>query len=288
MPALPKTPAYHAGNHYENFPVGSWLIPSPMRPAVIALYRFARTADDIADEGSASATDRQEALDRLRRGLFSPSETGNAAQRLAVHLNTIRSGQKLALDLLSAFEGDCTHRAMDSDAMVLAYCSRSANPVGRLMLGFAGLDLDDPNESPILNASDYICTGLQLANFAQDLGEDLARKKIYFPQGWAPAGWNPDQGLSGLDDSLRISIANRLADWALRHLRDGAQLPARLRRRQLPGMLRVALEIGLTIAGGEKICRLVKRNPARVWHESPRISAWHLPHIFISGASRIW
>lgn len=288
MPALPKTPAYHAGNHYENFPVGSWLIPSQMRPAVVALYRFARTADDIADEGSASAKDRQEALDRLREGLFSPSETGNPAQRLAVHLNAIRCGQKLALDLLSAFEGDCTHRAMDSESMVLEYCSRSANPVGRLMLGFAGLDLDDPDERPTLKASDHICTGLQLANFAQDLGEDLMRKKIYFPQGWAPAGWVPDQGLSGLNESLRIGIANRLADWALDHLRDGGHLPARLRKRPSPGMLRFALEIGLTLAGGEKICRLVKKNPAGVWHKSPKISAWHLPYIFMSGTSRIW
>ncbi len=176
-----------ARSHYENFPVASWALPSPMRPHIAAIYAFARTADDFADEGALSPEERLRRLDdwgaRLRDAVGGESVSVDAADpHGAVFLalgNTIRECRLpagLFEDLLSAFRQDVgTHRYQTWDQL-LDYCRRSANPVGRLVLRVAGHD-----DARLDQASDSLCTALQLTNFWQDLARDHAAGRIYVP-----------------------------------------------------------------------------------------------------------
>jgi squalene synthase HpnC len=184
-----------AEGHYENFPVASRLLPRGMRPHVAAVYAFARIADDFADEG-ARPTDERLALldawlDQLRACVFGgdservgpapadaclPPET---AQVFAALGGTIRDRHlevSLFEDLLSAFRQDVTVTRYRTWDEVLDYCRRSANPIGRLVLGIAGYR-DDRLEA----SSDAVCTALQLTNFWQDFGRDWRRGRLYLP-----------------------------------------------------------------------------------------------------------
>ncbi len=273
--------AFHGGQHYENFPVASWLIPARVRPAMLRLYRFARTADDLADEGDLPKTDRLAALDALERGLRQgaiPAHQGpshdlaHIGSALGAALAQHDCAIDEALALLKAFRDDVHHRPMDDDAAVLAYCRHSANPIGRLVLGLFGmLEQGTQTPCPIRDASDATCTGLQLANFAQDLGQDVSRGRIYFPKPWWPAQWDPAMGIATLPIEARIAIAQRMAVWAKTQLERGMLLPGLIRRHPKGGH-RLALEIALTITGGLAIVSKVTQDPQRVWQDSPRLS----------------
>jgi phytoene synthase len=185
---LPRAYAYClrlAHQHYENFPVASWLLPAAMRPHVAAVYAFARLADDLADEGRLDPDARLARLAEWRRRLWAcaeerPDPAGPTHSEVFVALgHTIRScglPPQLLDDLLSAFVQDVTQTRYATWAEVLDYCRRSANPVGRLVLRIAGCR--DP-EADL--ASDAICTALQLTNFWQDLAVDWSRGRIYVP-----------------------------------------------------------------------------------------------------------
>ncbi len=177
--------------HYENFPVGSLFLPRRMRRHVAALYAFARTADDFADEGALTADERLRLLAGWRKRLSQaaasphpgdPPAPGEPADTVDIFLALGASIRECALpvslfeDLLSAFRQDVTTTRYGTWADVLDYCRRSANPVGRLVLRIAGHD--DPQMD---EWSDRICTALQLANFWQDLKVDFDRGRIYLP-----------------------------------------------------------------------------------------------------------
>jgi len=273
--------AFHGGQHYENFPVASWLIPARVRPAMLCLYRFARTADDLADEGDLAPTLRLTALDTLEQGLRRGAEAPVTTAKdplltigadLGAALGAHRCAIDEALSLLEAFRADVRHQPMPDQGAVLAYCQHSANPVGRLVLGLFGI-LDDHAQpsSPIREASDAICTGLQLANFAQDLGQDVRRGRIYFPKPWWPDQWEPSEGLAALPLAARLAIAQQMARWAQTTLESGSTLP-RLIRQHPRGGHRLALEIALTLEGGLAIAAKVQRDPQRSWVTSPRLS----------------
>ena len=160
--------------HYENFPVASILVPARLRPAVVAIYRFARAADDLADEGDALAPERVAALDafdreldRIERG-ETPSDPPFPALASAIR----EHGLPLPPfhDLVSAFRQDVSVTRYANFGEVLDYCRRSANPVGRLLL-----TLYRAQTPATLEASDAICTGLQLTNFWQDIAIDWHR-----------------------------------------------------------------------------------------------------------------
>jgi squalene synthase HpnC len=163
--------------HYENFPVASLLLPRDMRPHVAALYAFARTADDIADEGNRPPEDREALLDALGSAL---SESGRdltpilRAVRHTIHARSLPV--QLFRDLLSAFRQDVRVKRYSSWADLLDYCARSANPVGRLVLRIAGY-----SDSTFDRESDAVCTALQLTNFWQDLEGDWRRGRLYVP-----------------------------------------------------------------------------------------------------------
>ena len=212
-----------AASHYENFPVASWLVPSAIRPHVAAVYAFARTADDVADEDGYTARERLRLLDEWLERLHaavgasdsaslapggSPDhatgadKTHDAIFRALGH--TIRTRHLpvwLFEALLSAFRQDVTVTRYATWDAVDDYCRRSANPVGRLVLRLFGYDDDRLDRW-----SDAICTALQLTNFWQDFAVDWHRGRLYVPEAeWAAAG-------ARLDD-LTSDMASTPHEW---------------------------------------------------------------------------
>jgi squalene synthase HpnC len=178
--------------HYENFPVASWLCPAHLRPAVLATYHFARTADDLADEGDDPAHHRLDSLGEyradLQRCLQHDDKTYIPSKRWPHVFEPLRQITKQhqlphspMFDLLDAFEQDVVYTSVGQGYRnrdeLLNYCRRSANPIGRLMLHLYGVH-DDIS----LVQSDAICTALQLINLWQDRAEDLQRGRNYLPE----------------------------------------------------------------------------------------------------------
>ena len=174
-------------DHYENFPVASWLCPAHLRPAVVAIYHFARTADDMADEGDADAHSRLAGLSAMQADLLACTTSGHVSAQwpqvftpLAAQIRQHAIPLQPLLDLLEAFTQDVnyTHaqRRYASREELLDYCRRSANPIGRLLLHLYGV-----NDKVSLAQSDAICSALQLINFWQDLSVDMPRGRHYLP-----------------------------------------------------------------------------------------------------------
>jgi squalene synthase HpnC len=172
-----------ARRHYENFTVGSWLLPRAVRQDLAAVYAFARGADDVADEGAATPAERLATLAEWARRLEACAADpwsvedpvflalGHAIRTHDLPVSSLR-------DLLEAFRRDAAgaSRRFATFADVLDYCRYSANPVGRLVLALFGA------RDPALHAdADAVCTGLQLVNFWQDVRGDLARDRVYLP-----------------------------------------------------------------------------------------------------------
>jgi phytoene synthase len=188
-----------AHSHYENFPVASRLLPARLRPHIAAVYAFARTADDFADEPGRDPRARLRLLADWRTRLH--SGTGSAVPApgsrlpdadaifLALHdtIEKFNLPVQLFDDLLDAFMQDVTRSRYCSWPEVLDYCRRSANPVGRLVLRLSGY-----HETRLDLASDCVCTALQLTNFWQDLAIDWSRGRLYVPQEtWQAHGADP-------------------------------------------------------------------------------------------------
>jgi hydroxysqualene synthase len=173
-----------AREHYENFPVASVLLPKAMRPAIAAIYAFARRADDFADEPGYADVDRLRLLDEWKqrlRGCVAGNTSGSSTDDLIFvalgdAIRTHSLPVPLFEDLLSAFRQDVTVTRYSTWHDVLDYCSRSANPVGRLVLRVAGY-----NDASLDRASDALCTALQLTNFWQDFARDWANGRLYVP-----------------------------------------------------------------------------------------------------------
>ena len=168
---MPRFPTYFKSmsvDHYENFPVASWLLPRHLRDAVRSIYYFARYADDVADEGDMPATARLAQLAQLDAQLETIRVGAAPSMPIMQHLATVIHEYALPIDLfsqlLSAFRQDVIKTRYENMAEVIAYCRRSANPIGRLLL-----ILYNEHDSRALAMSDGICTALQLINFLQDI-----------------------------------------------------------------------------------------------------------------------
>jgi len=186
-----------AASHYENFPVASWLVPAALRPHVAAVYAFARSADDFADEDGYTTPERFRRLDDWQQRLRASAGDGPTApadaaadpifRALGHTMATHRLPLQLFEDLLSAFRQDVTVTRYATWADLDDYCRRSANPVGRLVLRLFGHD--DPR---LDRWSDAICTALQLTNFWQDFAVDWRRGRLYVPEDvWRASGADP-------------------------------------------------------------------------------------------------
>ena len=232
--------------HYENFPVASRLVPAALRPAVVAIYRFARAADDIADEGDAPDVERIAALASYDAALeaIARGETPQEPPFFALAHAIRKHGLPIPLfhALISAFRQDVTTKRYATYPDVLDYCARSANPVGRLLLALYRRAGDDN-----LRMSDAICTGLQLTNFWQDVAVDWKKDRVYLPQedldrfGVAHA-----QIADGrMDDNMRALM--RFQTARTRALLESGQPLTRA----LPW--RLGLELSAVIAGGLRI-----------------------------------
>jgi squalene synthase HpnC len=239
-----------AVDHYENFPVASWLMPAGLRPAVRAIYAFARSADDFADAGGLPPEQRLALLENYRSGLDTIAVGGTPADPVLARLAAVIQEHRLALqpfrDLLDAFCQDVVIDRYADRAAVLDYCTRSANPVGRIMLALWQRD-----EPALVTASDAICTALQLTNFLQDIAVDAAIPRLYLPlDQLAQSGIAPGEVLAlrvGRDRAppsapLRALILDECRSTRALML-SGAGLPRRLGGR-------IGLELGLVVAGG--------------------------------------
>jgi hydroxysqualene synthase len=171
-----------ARSHYENFPVGSVLVPKALRKYFYSIYAFARTSDDFADEGYGEGYTAQERLELLEewRGLLRESFAGRARHPVFVALADTQAKFNLPInlfeDLLSAFAQDVSKHRYATFTELLDYCRRSANPVGRLILLLFG-----HQEEEKFRQSDALCTALQLANHWQDVAVDLQKDRVYLP-----------------------------------------------------------------------------------------------------------
>lgn len=253
-------------DHYENFPVASWLCPPALRPAVVAIYRFARTADDIADEGDASPAERLQQLadyslalqdaaaGRLHRrwpAIFEPLAAAIAQHQLPL---------APLIDLLSAFAQDTGNPLYADRPALLDYCSRSANPVGRLLLHLTGV-----NGRNALLQADAICTALQLINFWQDLSIDLPRGRIYVSVADAMQfGLAPSELRAGADSASSRLLVRELCRWARGIMLAGAPLV-----HQLPG--RMAWELRFVVQGGLRVLERIEASGGNSLSHRPRL-----------------
>ncbi|MCL2524658.1 MAG: squalene synthase HpnC [Betaproteobacteria bacterium] len=253
--------------HYENFPVASLLLPARLRQPIEAIYRFARGADDIADEGDATPAERlaglaayRAELERIARG--EPAATP-PFQELA---ETIRE-RALPLqpfhDLLDAFAQDVVKKRYADYAELLAYCRRSANPVGRLVLHLFGR-----NEAEHLAQSDCICTALQLINFWQDIAIDWQKGRVYLPQSdLAQFAVSEADIAAGRCTPAWTALLIFQIDRAEALMRRGLPLV-----HALPG--RLGWEIRLTAQGGLRILERLRAARGDVFRHRPTLGPW--------------
>ena len=252
-------------DHYENFPVASWLLPARLRPPIEAIYAFARGADDIADEGELSDAARLaglarygDALDRIEAGQ-APTEAPFARLAWAVHEYELPI--PLLRDLIDAFSQDVTKRRYATYAELLDYSRRSANPIGRLVLHC--FEKTRTGVAFSREHSDAICSALQFINFWQDVAVDWRKDRMYLPR--------EDLDRFGVTEE---QIAQQRVDenWkalmAFECSRSRELLMAgRPLGRALPG--RLGLEIRATVHGGARILDKIESVAGDVFRHRP-------------------
>ena len=272
----PTAQAIQGVSHYENFPVASFLCPPRLRPAIAAIYWFARTADDIADEGDAAPQTRLDDLAAYRADLLAtvaglpPSTRWSAVfAQLGPAITQYALPVELLTDLLSAFEQDVVKPRYASQAELLDYCRRSANPVGRLLLHLYGM-----NDAEALIESDCICSALQLINFWQDPSVDLPRGRHYVPAADAQRhGLSLDQLAQQAqlaDSPASQALLRELCHWAGALMAEGAPLACRV-----PG--RLGWELRLVVQGGLRILERIAAMHYRTLRQRPTLGASDFP-----------
>ncbi len=262
-------------DHYENFPVASVLCPPALRPAIAAIYHFARTADDIADEGGASAEARLADLADYRRDLLAVAAGRAPSPRwaqvftpLAAQIERHALPVPLLADLLDAFAQDTRNPLYPDRATLLDYCRRSADPVGRLLLHLYGI-----GDAEALRRSDAICTALQLINFWQDLGVDGPRGRHYVPEDDRQRHGVPLADLAACRDSPQArALVRELCDWARTLMLDGAPLV-----HQVPG--RAGWELRLVVQGGLRVLEKIAAMDHAALLRRPTLGAPDAPRL---------
>lgn len=259
-------------DHYENFPVASFLLPPRLREPVAAIYAFARSADDFADEGNLAPAERLARLDAYRRELDA-IEAGRPTdhpvfRRLRPQVGAHGLPLQLFRDLLDAFSQDVTKTRYADFAELMDYCRRSADPVGRLLLRLFRADGEEN-----LRRSDRICSSLQLINHWQDVAVDWEKGRVYLPA--------EDLARFGVDEAA-ISEGRCNGAWralmafqverARAMMREGAPLAA-----GLPG--RMGLELRAIVAGGLRILEKIEVVDHDVFRRRPVLGRLDWPRV---------
>ncbi len=259
-------------SHYENFPVASILCPPALRAPIAAIYRFARTADDIADEGSASAEQRLADLNDYEAALLRATGGDASGRWQAVMAPLAQAIKAHALpllplrDLLSAFKQDTSNPVYATRTELLDYCCRSANPIGRLLLHLAGV-----SDARAMAQSDAVCSALQLINFWQDLSVDLPRGRHYVTNADLTAhGLRREHLAVGHDSAATRALAQDLVVWARALMHQGAPLVLRM-----PG--RMGWELRLVVQGGLRILEKIERGGCNALTLRPTITVGDAP-----------
>ncbi len=257
-------------NHYENFPVGSFLTPRDKRKYIWAIYAFARTADDFADEGRHGGESKEQLQNRIAQlddweFRLVQASRGEATEpifvAMAQTLTDLEIPVQLLKDLLTAYRMDVLQRRYNTWEDVLFYCKHSANPVGRLVLHVFGY-----KDEKIHQLSDKICTALQLTNFWQDINVDLEKDRIYIPLAEM-------QKFKVTEGDLQAKIVNRAYQMLMKYL---AGRTAALFNEGLPLVKTVGkdlrLEMRLTWLGGTAILKNTEKVGFDVYRNRPSLS----------------
>ena len=262
-----------AVDHYENFPVASLLLPRRFRRPVALIYRFAREADDFADEGDVPDAVRLQRLDGYRQELRKMERAAEPGIAWFGELAAMIAAHRLPLapfyDLLSAFSQDVVKKRYADHDDVLDYCRRSANPVGRLLLALYGAATPQN-----LVYSDAICSALQLVNFLQDVAVDYRKGRIYLPQAdlerYGVAEEQIAQGSTagnwGALMSFQVTRAREL-------LYSGATLG------DIVGG-RIGMELRMIVAGGDRILAKIAHASGDVFRHRPMLRWFDWPLLF--------
>lgn len=247
--------------HYENFSVVSWLLPKELQQHFFNVYAFCRWADDLGDETGSRAPE----LLAWWRAETERCYAGDAVHPVFVALRPTIARFQISsqpfLDLISAFEQDQHVKEYDTYEQLRDYCRRSADPVGRIVLM-----LCEQSTTENINWSDAICTGLQLANFWQDLGRDLDIGRIYLPRedyerfGYARSDFDARRTNAAFLELMRFEV-----DRARGCLQAGLPLVERM-----PGRLQI--DIDLFARGGLCILDRIERIGYRVWDTRPKVT----------------
>jgi squalene synthase HpnC len=259
--------------HYENFPVGSLLIPKEKRKYIYSIYAFARYADDIADSGKLSEKDKLKKLNELDNEL-TKIQTDNLkrlipdTQNIFIALHDTISSLKIPAselrNLLSAFKQDSFKSSYESYDELLKYSEFSANPVGHLVLYIFGYSPLKDKEA--FEYSDKICTALQLTNFWQDVSEDLEINRVYIPDElMRENNFSAELLYSRTENNDFLKIIKTLADRTKIMFNEGKRI-----FEFTSGRLR--LELKATIAGGEEILKKIEDINYKVLSKKIKIS----------------
>jgi squalene synthase HpnC len=262
-----------AQKHYENFPVVSWLIPSELKNDVAIIYWFARTADDLSDEGNLSSSERLEKLEEFGKRLeklLTNEPANNLEAALKNTISTKNLNPEHFHNLINAFKQDVIKNRYRNFDEVLNYCSNSANPVGRILLELFRIRDDKANFY-----SDKICTALQITNFIQDTKVDFEKGRIYYP----------------LEDMEHFSVDEKVFEMRRNNLNFKKLIEFSVNRVQqyfdegkpilkfLSGKFKY--EIVWTIKGGEEILNKIRGADFDVLSDRPKLTKVDFFKIFI-------
>jgi len=262
-----------AKSHYENFPVVSFLIPKKLRKHVAIIYLFARTADDYADEGNFSESER---LEKLNNFEYRTNQLimGNAKSEYEFALANTINEKNLTVEnfynLIKAFKQDVIKNRYENCYAVIDYCKHSANPVGRLIL-----ELFDIRSEKAFNYSDKICTALQLTNFLQDVSIDYKKGRIYLPQDEMDMLQITEKLFEDKENNHKLKQLIKSNVDRIQNLFDEGKKLFPL----LSGRLKV--EIIWTVAGGEEILDHIRKNDYNVFNNRPELSKTRMISLFL-------
>lgn len=253
-----------AKTHYENFPVASFLLPKSKRSDIALIYWFARTADDFADEGQFSASERISALNSIEK-YFLDSLNGIYVNNEFKGLSDVVVRNNLNpvdfINLISAFRQDVIKKRYENFDEILDYCKRSANPVGRIVL-----DIFNIRNADAYNYSDKICTALQLTNFYQDIEIDYNKGRIYFPFD-EMKHFNVDENMFEMKEN------NPNFSALLKYSIDRTRVLFSEGKNLFPFLKgRLKTEIKWTVAGGEKILSKIEKNNYQIFGNRPKLN----------------